>query len=162
MNYNKAIILGRVTADPDVKQLPSGVVVAKFSLATNHVYKDKDGEKVEDVTFHNLVAFSRLAEIVGDYVTKGSLLLAEGRLQTSSWDDKKTGEKKYRTEIIVENVQLAPKSTNAPSSNGSYDRKERAKKTSSADEEYDNFDKPTRSKKPKVDEGEVNPEDIPF
>lgn len=170
MNYNKAIIVGRVTGDPETKKLPSGTMVANFSMATNRVYT-VDNEKKEEVTFHNIIAFGRLAELIGDYVNKGNLLLIEGRLQTRSWEDSKSGEKKYKTEIILENMQFAPKATNGggDSKGGSSSRSSsRGRSRSEADEEYDNFGgeevtpRKKASSRKRVDDDDVNPEEIPF
>src|SRR5205807_7889274 len=92
--------------DPEVKFTPSGTAVAKFSLATNERFKDKAGEWQDRTEWHNIVAWQRLAEIVGEYVKKGSKIYIEGRIQTSSWEDKQSGEKKYRTEIIANDLVL--------------------------------------------------------
>jgi single-strand DNA-binding protein len=105
-SVNKVILIGNVGNDPDIKYTPSGVPVAKVSLATNESYKDKSGEWQERTEWHNLVFWQRRAEIVGEYVKKGSKLFIEGRLQTSSWEDKQTGEKKYRTEIVAQTLIL--------------------------------------------------------
>ncbi|HLY92434.1 MAG TPA: single-stranded DNA-binding protein [Candidatus Angelobacter sp.] len=105
-SVNKVILLGNLGKDPEVKYTPSGTPVAKFSLATNERYKDKGGEWQERTEWHNIVAWQRLAEIVGEYVKKGSKLYIEGRLQTSSWEDKQSGEKKYRTEIVASDLVL--------------------------------------------------------
>lgn len=105
-SVNKVILLGNLGKDPEVKYTPSGVPVAKFSLATNERYKDKGGEWQERTEWHNIVAWQRLAEIVGEYVKKGSKIYIEGRLQTSSWEDKQSGEKKYRTEIVASDLVL--------------------------------------------------------
>ncbi len=109
MNLNKAFIMGNLTRDPEVRSLPSGVQVASMGIATNRSYKDKEGKKQEMVEFHNVVAFGRLAEVISQYARKGSSLFVEGRIQTRSWDDKTSGEKKYRTEIVVENFQFGPR-----------------------------------------------------
>ena len=109
MNLNKAILVGRLTRDPEVKSLPSGQQVASFGLATSRFYKDKEGEKQEQTEFHNIVFFGRIAEIASQYLKKGSLTLIEGRIQTRSWEDKETGKKIYRTEIIGESLQLGPR-----------------------------------------------------
>jgi single-strand DNA-binding protein len=106
MYLNKAIIIGNLTRDPELKSLPSGIAVASLSLATNRTWKDKNGAKQESVEFHNVVIFGKTAENVARYMKKGSNLLVEGRLQTRSWDDKKSGEKRYRTEIVGETVQF--------------------------------------------------------
>lgn len=118
MNLNKAFVLGRLTRDPETRTMPSGQLVASFGLATNRVWNDDQGQRQEKVEFHNIVAFRRLAEICSQYLKKGSLVLIEGRLQTSSWDDKQTGVRKYRTEIIAENMQMGPRSagTQSPAS----------------------------------------------
>ena len=105
-SVNKVILVGNLGKDPEVKYTPSGVPVAKFSLATNERYKDKGGEWQERTEWHNIVAWQRLAEIVGEYVKKGSKIYIEGRLQTSSWEDKQSGEKKYKTEIIAQDLVL--------------------------------------------------------
>jgi single-strand DNA-binding protein len=105
-SVNKVILIGNLGKDPEVKYTPSGVPVAKFSIATNESYKDKGGEWQEKTEWHNIVAFQRVAEIVGEYVKKGSKLYVEGRLQTSSWEDKQSGEKKYRTEIVANSIVL--------------------------------------------------------
>ena len=105
-SVNKVILIGNLGKDPEVKFTPSGTAVAKFSLATNERYKDKSGEWQDRTEWHNIVAWQRLAEIVGEYVKKGNKLYIEGRLQTSSWEDKQSGEKKYRTEIIAHDLVL--------------------------------------------------------
>ncbi|HEX4020120.1 MAG TPA: single-stranded DNA-binding protein [Acidobacteriaceae bacterium] len=105
-SVNKVILLGNVGKDPEIKSTASGVVVATFSIATSERFKDKSGTWQDRTEWHNLVAYQRTAEIIRDYVKKGSKLYVEGRLQTSSWDDKTTGQKKYRTEIIVNDLSL--------------------------------------------------------
>ncbi|HWX56755.1 MAG TPA: single-stranded DNA-binding protein [Verrucomicrobiae bacterium] len=105
-SVNKVIVLGNVGKDPEVKFTPNGTAVAKFSLATNERFKDKSGEFQERTEWHNIVAWQRLAEIVGEYVKKGSKIYIEGRIQTSTWEDKQSGEKKYRTEIIANDLVL--------------------------------------------------------
>ncbi len=108
MYLNKAIIIGNVTRDPELKALPSGAKVCSFSLATNRVWKDQAGAKKEQSDFHNIVAFGRQAETIGQYVKKGSVLLVEGRIQTRSWDGQ-DGKKNYRTEIVMESFQFGPR-----------------------------------------------------
>jgi len=105
-SINKATLIGNVGKDPEVKFLPSGSAVANFTLATSERFKDKSGEFQERTEWHNLVAYQRLAEIVRDYVKKGSKLYIEGRIQTRSWDDKDTQQKRYRTEIVVNDLVL--------------------------------------------------------
>lgn len=105
-SVNKVILVGNVGKDPEVKYTPSGVALAKFSLATNERYKDKSGEWQDRTEWHNILAWERLAEIVGEYVHKGAKLYVEGRLQTSSWEDRQSGDKKYRTEIVARDIVL--------------------------------------------------------
>jgi len=105
-SVNKVILVGNVGKDPEVKYTPSGIPVGKFSLATNERFKDKNGEFQERTEWHNIVAWQRLAEIVGEFVSKGSKVYVEGNLQTSSWEDRQSGEKKYRTEIVARDLVL--------------------------------------------------------
>ena len=105
-SVNKVILIGNLGKDPEVKYTPSGTAVAKFSLATNERYKDKAGEFQERTEWHNIVAFQRLAEIAGEYLKKGRSVYVEGRIQTHSWDDKQSGQKKYMTEIIANDLVL--------------------------------------------------------
>jgi len=108
MYLNKVFLLGRLTQDPQIKSLPSGQLVATFGLATNRFYYDKNGQKKQDTQFHQVVAFGNWAEIAQSYLKQGSMVLIEGRLQTRNWEDK-DGQKRSRTEIIVERLQLGPK-----------------------------------------------------
>jgi len=103
MNLNKAMIIGNLVRDPEVKTTPSGQSVASFSIATNFVWTDQSGQKQERPEYHNIVAWRRLAEIIGQYLKKGSKIYIEGRLQTRDWVGQ-DGIKKYRTEIVAENM----------------------------------------------------------
>jgi len=105
-SVNKVILIGNLGKDPEVKYTPSGTAVAKFSLATNERYKDKNGEWQDRTEWHNIVAWQRTAEIAGEYLKKGRTVYIEGRLRTDSWEDKNTHEKKYRTEIVVSDLVL--------------------------------------------------------
>ncbi len=105
-SVNKVILIGNLGKDPEVKYTPSGTAVAKFSLATNERYKDKEGNWQDRTEWHNITAWARTAEIAGEYLKKGRTVYIEGRLRTDSWEDKNTHEKKYRTEIVVENLVL--------------------------------------------------------
>src|SRR3989344_4049578 len=98
MYINKALVYGNLTRDPELRSLPSGTQVASFGLATNRVYKDKDGNKKEQADFHNIVLFGKLGELAAQYLKKGSPVYIEGRMQTRSWEA--DGQKKYRTEIV--------------------------------------------------------------
>lgn len=103
MNLNKAMIIGNLTRDPEVRTTPNGTSVTSFGVATNFVWTDANGERKERAEFHNVVAWRKLAEIIGQYLHKGSKVYIEGRLQTRSWDDQ-TGNKRYMTEIIADNM----------------------------------------------------------
>ena len=108
MNLNKVFILGNLTRDPEVRSTPSGQEVATFGVATNRTWNDKNGQKQTEVEFHNIVVFGRLAQIASQYLTKGKLVLIEGRLKTRSWEDQ-NGQKRTKTEIIAESFQMGPK-----------------------------------------------------
>lgn len=148
MYLNKVLLYGNLTRDPEVKALPSGVQVANFSIATNRVYKDKDGARQESTEFHNIVMFGRTAEVAGQYLKKGRPVYIEGRLQTRSWE--KDGQKQYRTEIIVDNFQFGP-------SGGAQDGGSRSADSGSGSDSSQPSD--TAIEYPDED---INPEDIPF
>ncbi|MFZ3074494.1 MAG: single-stranded DNA-binding protein [Minisyncoccales bacterium] len=117
MNLNKVFLIGRLTRDPEIRVMPSGQQVANFGLATDRFYVDKNtNQRQQKTEFHNLVLFGRLAEIAGQYLKKGSLAMFEGRLQTRDWQDQ-AGNKRYRTEIIAESMQLGPRNNE---SSGGY------------------------------------------
>lgn len=143
MNLNKAQLIGRVTNDPEMKALPSGMSVVKFGLATNHVYKTKEGEKKETTQFHNCVAFGKVAEIIGQWVQKGQEVYVDGRIEYRTWD-KKDGTKGYATEIVLENFQMGAKAKGG------------AGRTEEIHEKV--------SEMPSIDvtEGEIKSEDLPF
>src|SRR5579872_158207 len=105
-SVNKVILVGNLGKAAEIKYTPSGTAVAKFSLATNERYKDKSGEWQDRTEWHSLVAWQRRAEIIGEYTQKGSKLYIEGRLQTSSWEDKESGQTRYRTEVVVSDIVL--------------------------------------------------------
>ncbi len=153
-SVNKVILIGNLGKDPEVKYTPSGVPVAKFSLATNERYKDKAGEWQDRTEWHNIVAWQRLAEIVGEYVKKGSKIYIEGRIQTSSWEDKQSGEKKYRTEIIAQDLVLL-------SGRGESDSEGRASRSASASSGFDQ--RPAQADEAAAPHpAEITDEDIPF
>lgn len=108
MNLNKIFVCGNITKDPEVRTTPSGSQVASFSIATNRIWYNQAKEKQQEVEFHNIVAWGKLAEICGKYLKKGGLALIEGRIKTRSWQAQ-DGTKKYRTEIIAESLQMGPK-----------------------------------------------------
>jgi single-strand DNA-binding protein len=149
MYLNKVFLYGNLTRDPELKALPSGSQVANFGLATNRTYKDKNGAKQEATEFHNIVAFGRTAEVIAQYMKKGRPIFVEGRIQTRSWDDKESGKKNYRTEIVVDNFQFG-----ADAKGGSS-----AGAASSTHEEQP---APKDDEAIKYPDEEINPEDIPF
>lgn len=104
MDLNKVMIIGRLTRDPEIRTTPNGANVASFSVATSFTWTDQSGQKKEQTEFHNVVAWRKLADIIGQYLKKGSQIYIEGRLQTRSWDDKTSGQKRYRTEIVADNM----------------------------------------------------------
>lgn len=142
MYLNSVRIIGNLTRDPELKALPSGVQVASFSVATNETFT-KDGQKQEKVEYHNVVVFGKTAENVAKYMSKGSQIMVEGKLQTRSWD--KDGVKMYRTEIIASpfGIQFGNKPQGSQS--------QASASTSSSDDGV-----------PEYPEEEINPEDIPF
>ena len=105
---NKVTLLGFVGKNPEIRSTTGGTLVANFSVATTERYKDRDGKQAERTEWHNIVAFARTAELVRDYVKKGTLLYLEGKLETKSWDDKETGHKNYRTQIVISRINLLP------------------------------------------------------
>jgi single-strand DNA-binding protein len=151
MYINKAMVFGNLTRDPELRALPSGMNVASFSIATNRVFKDRDGKKQEQTDFHNVVVFGRQADTVAQYLKKGASAFIEGRMQTRSWEGK-DGEKKYRTEIVADRVQFGPRS-----SGGGGGRK-------SDDEQSMPEDMGAPSGGGAIDypKDDINPDDIPF
>ncbi len=117
-SVNKVILVGNVGQDPEVKYTASGVPVAKVSLATNERFKDRNEQWQDRTEWHSVVAWQRLAEIVGEYVRKGSKLYVEGKLQTSTWEDRQNGEKKYRTEIVARDIVLLGSRDNGQKAGG--------------------------------------------
>jgi single-strand DNA-binding protein len=154
MYLNKVFIIGNLTRDPEIKALPSGNKLCQFGVATNKIFKDKEGVKKESVEYHNIVAFNKLGELSAQYLKKGQQVLVEGRIQTRSWDAS-DGQKKYRTEIIADNVQFGMKATGSSSSNLSG---------ASVDASSKNGEAPSTEGGEKIDypQEEINPDDIPF
>lgn len=151
MYLNKVILYGNLTRDPELKALPSGQQLASFSIATNRSFKGKDGTRQEATEFHNLVAFGRTAEVIGQYFKKGRPIYVEGRIQTRSWDDKESGKKNYRTEVIIENFQFGADGGRGGSSGGEANGS--APAAASA---------PKGAEEIQYPDEEINPEDIPF
>lgn len=149
MYLNKVILIGNLTRDPELRSTTTGVKVCSFSLATNRVWKDKNGARQEAADYHNVVVFGRQAETVAQYMKKGSSILVEGRMQTRSWEDKNSGEKKYKTEVIADRTQFGPKSGNSTGSQEVRPKSDSDKEVG----EVDSIEYP---------EEDINPEDIPF
>ncbi len=154
MYLNKVLLYGNLTRDPEVKALPSGQQVASFGLATNRSFKNRDGQQQEQTEFHNIVAFGRTAEVMGQYLKKGRPIFVDGRLQTRTWD--KDGQKQYRTEIIVDNFQFGAQGGGDGARSAGLSQAP-ARETSSAPQE--NTDMGADIQYP---DEEINPEDIPF
>ena len=156
-SVNKVILLGNVGEDPEIRSTPGGTMVASFSIATTERQKDASGNWTDKTEWHNLVAFTKLAEIVRDYVKKGSKLYIEGRLNTRSWEDKDSKKKVYRTEIIVNDLSLLSareegaggysKSQSSSSSSASFDQRPPA--AAGGSDEYSQ-------------QAEISDDDIPF
>ena len=184
MNLNKVFLIGRLTADPELRSTQSGQAVTSFGLATNRVWNDKGGQRQESTEFHTIVVWGRQAEIVSQYLKRGSMALIEGRLQTRAWQDAQ-GQKRKTTEIVAERVQFGPRPASAqnfgeaqPASQGdgasqanppSHEaseghragqpkqetlRQAQGQETSAAEE--------ASVPQIDIDEDEVKPEDIPF
>jgi single-strand DNA-binding protein len=140
MNLNKVTIVGRLTRDPEMKSLPSGMAVTSMSIATSQVFNDRDGKRQENAEYHNIVVFGKQAEASARFLKKGQLAAVAGRLQTRSWD--KDGVKHYRTEIVADTIQFGPRSG----------------ETEEAVIQTDG----TASPMPEYPSDEINPDDIPF
>ena len=161
MFLNKAFIIGNLTRDPELKALPSGTKVCSFSLATNYVGKDKDGNRKESVDYHNIVAFGRLGELVAQYLKKGSQALAEGRIQTRSWEDK-DGKKNYRTEIVADNIQFGSRGGGGSSGSASASVKGDKSTADAASNAEDASKDAAAGEAIEYPKDDINPDDIPF
>jgi single-strand DNA-binding protein len=154
---NKVILLGNLGKDPEVKYTPSGMAIASFSLATTERAKDKDGNWQDKTEWHNIKAFGRTAEVAGEYLKKGRTVYIEGRIHNDSWDDKETGQKKYRTEIIVNDLIMVGGQREGGESGGGG-RSSGAKSSSDFDQRT-----PEHAEAPAPSgAGEITDEDIPF
>lgn len=164
-SLNKVLLIGNLTADPQLRTISSGQSVASFSVATNRKWKDKNtGELKEESQFHNIVAWGRTAEICAQYMKKGMQVCVEGRLQTRSWDDAQSGQKKYRTEVLAENVLMLGRKGSSGDNSGGYNAPAAPQKP--ADKPNENVSIPSPEQIPTInlDEGqdEIRVEDIPF
>jgi single-strand DNA-binding protein len=152
---NKVILLGNVGKDPEIRSTAGGMTVASFSLATADRAKDQTGNWVDKTEWHNLVAFNRTAEIVRDYVKKGTQLFIEGKIQTRSWDDKESGQKKYRTEILVNEMSLLGGGPGRGEGGG-------ASSGSSSRSNTTSYDQRTPAAQPDYADQGITDDDIPF
>ena len=148
MNLNNVFLIGNLTRDPELRSLPSGQAVVNFGVATNRMWKGKDGSQQKQAEFHNIVMFGRLAEIAKQYLQKGSMVMVEGRLQTRNWEGK-DGQKRTRTEIVAEAMQLGPR----PPGGGGRTPDAVSPKQEEPPEQLATVEYP---------EDEIKPEDIPF
>jgi single-strand DNA-binding protein len=121
-SVNKVTLLGNLGKDPEVKYTPQGTAVAKLALATNERYKDKEGQWQDRTEWHNVVLWQRLAEIAGEYLKKGSKVYIEGKLQTRSWEDKQTNQKRYMTEVVANDLVLLGGRGEGSGDSGGYSR----------------------------------------
>ncbi len=159
MSLNRAQLIGNVTRDPEVRQIPGGATVASFSIATNFVWKDQSGQKQEKAEFHNITAWRNLADIVGQYLRKGSKVFVEGRIQTREYEGQ-DGVKRYRTEIVADNLIMLDRKgagegmpyTGAQSAHGGIERNQ----PQEAAPDYSNAPAAATA------EGDVSIEDLPF
>ncbi len=152
-SLNKVQLIGNLTANAEVRETPNGQKVASFSIATNRTWKDTNGMKQEQVEFHNISAWAGLATIIEQYTSKGKKVYVEGRLQTRSWDDQ-AGQKKYKTEVVAENIILL-------SAGGRDDSMGDMADSSQMDAASEMSPAPKTKKSPKIEE-EIHIEDIPF
>lgn len=155
MNFNKAIVLGNLTRDPETRALPSGQTVATFGIATNRVYTDAQGNRQQVVEFHNIVVFGKLADICVRYLAKGRLALIEGRIQTRNWQAQ-DGTKRSRTEIVAENMQMGPRG-------GATGQEQPSQSRGSVSNDSNNDQEaiPVIEEEP-AEEGGIDVKDIPF
>ena len=152
MNLNKVLLIGRLVSDPEVRVTPSGQQVCSFRLATNRVWTDKNtGQKQEKTEFHNIILWRRLAEIASQYLRKGNLVFLEGRIETRNWQDQ-NGTKRYKSEIIVEKMQLGPK----PGEKGP------APSVETKEQKNQKNNLPAGEEIPVIEEEEIDINEIPF
>jgi single-strand DNA-binding protein len=171
MNLNKVFLLGNLTSDPELRNLPSGQQVCNFGMATNKTWTDREtGEKKQKAEFHNIVAWRNLATIASQYLKKGGLVFIEGHLSTRNWEDS-SGVKKYKTEIIADNLQLGPRRIGAQEESNTITTGTVAKKTEGIEQSAkktkekssESKDIPTPEDIPTIQEGDdINIDEIPF
>lgn len=147
MNLNKVFLIGNLTRDPELRTMPNGNPVVSFGLATNRIWRGKDGSQQKQAEFHNVVMFGRLAEIAKQYLNKGSMVMIEGRLQTRNWESQ-DGQKRNRTEIVAEAMQMGPRASGSRTPDATSPKQEDEAPEQLATVEYP--------------EDEIKPEEIPF
>ncbi len=168
MYLNKALLYGNLTRDPEVRALPSGQQVATFSIATNRTFKNKEGQQQDQTEYHNIVAFGRTAEVIGQYLKKGRPVYLEGRIQTRSWEAE--GKKNYRTEIVVDSFQFGPQAAGtagmgAPGASNAPAEKTYSSNNSAPQGPSQDDNEPMGAMggdSIQYPDDEINPEDIPF
>ena len=148
---NKVLLLGNVGKDPEIRSTAGGMTVASFTLATADRQKDAQGNWADKTEWHNLVFFQRTAEVVRDYVKKGTQLFIEGKIQTRSWDDKESGQKRYKTEVLVNELTLLGSKSSGESSGGGYTKSNTA-----------SYDQRTPAVQPDYADQGITDDDIPF
>jgi single-strand DNA-binding protein len=149
MYLNKVQLIGNITRDPELKALPNGTKVVNIPMATNRTWKDAKGDKQQSTEYHNVIAFGKQAEVIAQYIKKGSSMYIDGRLQTRTWEDK-DNRKQYRTEVVIESFQFGPKPTSQSTTTAA---KKDIASSGTESQEIDSIEYP--------DEG-INLEDIPF
>ena len=158
-SVNKVILLGNVGKDPEIRSTAGGTMVATFGLATSDRQKDAQGNWQDHTEWHNLVAFTRTAEIIRDYVKKGSKIYVEGTLRTSNWEDKQSGQKRYKTEIIVNELILLT-GREEGSGGGGYSRQASAGSSAASTASFDQ--RPPAGQDDVAQQAEISDDDIPF
>ena len=163
MNLNKIFLIGRLTRDPESRALPSGQPVSNFGLATNRVWTNQEtNEKQEQTEFHNIVAFGKLADICNQYLSKGSLVMIEGRIQTRSWQNQ-DGDTRYRTEVITEAMQMGPRGGQVGRGKSAAKGADKSKNENVEEIQVnENGEEKPKKKSSEESEDEVKSEDIPF
>ncbi|MEK7149570.1 MAG: single-stranded DNA-binding protein [Patescibacteria group bacterium] len=159
MDLNKVFIIGRLTADPQLRTIPNGQQVANFSVATNRVWKDKAGARQEEVEYHNIVVWGKQAEVASQFLSKGSMVMIEGRLKSRTWQNQQ-GQNQKTTEVISDRLQLGPRS--AGFNKGAAAQPVSQKEGFSADRQ--GVDAAPQTDLPQIDinEEEIKSEDLPF
>ncbi len=161
MNVNKAIIIGRLTRDPEKRTTPSGQTVTNFSIATSSKWKGQDGQQNEKTEFHNVVAWGKRGDVIAQYMVKGQEIFVEGRLETRNWEDKDSGKKMYRTEIIMDNFEFGAKAgAGGGSGQGTYNNNPQNTAPAAAPAQPVEEEIPTINLDDEADEVKI--EDVPF